>query len=191
MPAFADALGHNLDRLGITVCNVAGVNFTPYVKLAASLGLPFSVVTDWDPLDGTKPPLGKARTLDIWDAYASVSGNNVLTSSERASWVASDFATFSNAWEKIGVFLSSQTFEVSVANTPTLLGALLDVLSEQGFGSIRTKRIAAWRTGMPVDPTQLLAMIAYIGKGRLSAKLARKLPSGQNPPVYIANAIKF
>lgn len=71
MPTFADAMGHSLDRLGITVCNVAGVNFTPYVKLAASLGLPFAVVTDWDPLDGTKPPLGKARTLNIWDAIAS------------------------------------------------------------------------------------------------------------------------
>ena len=55
MPAFADAMGYSLDRLGITVCNVAGVNFTPYVKLAASLGLPFAAVTDWDPLDGTNP----------------------------------------------------------------------------------------------------------------------------------------
>ena len=191
MPAFADALGHNLDHLGITVCNVAGVNFTPYVKLASSLGLPLSVVTDWDPLDGTKQPLGKARTLDIWDAHLSVSGRNMLTPAERASWDASDFVTFSKVWEQSGVFLNDQTFEVSVANTPGLVDTLLDILSEQGFGSIRTKRIAAWRAGAQVDTAQLLAMVADVGKGRLSAKIARKLPSGQLPPAYIAGAIKF
>jgi putative ATP-dependent endonuclease of OLD family len=72
-----------------------------------------------------------------------------------------------------------------------LLGTLIDILSEQGFGSTRTKRIAAWRGGAPVDPAQLLAMIADIGKGRLSAKMARKLPAGRQPPAYIADAIKF
>ncbi|ANL39265.1 ATP-dependent nuclease [Rhizobium phaseoli] len=191
MPAFADAIGYKLDRLGISVSNVAGVNFTPYVKLAGSLGLPFSVITDWDPLDGTKPPLGKARALDIWDAYASVSGKEVLSAEKRAAWDATDFAAFSKAFEQCGVFLNDQTFEVSVANTPGLLGTLLDILSEQGFGSVRTKRIAAWRAGAPVDPAQLLAMITDIGKGRLSAKIARKLPFGQHPPGYIASAIKF
>lgn len=191
MPAFADALGLNLDRLGITVCNVAGINFTPYVKLAASLGLPFSVVTDWDPLDGSKPPLGKARTLAIWDAYASVSGKEVLSAEQRTYWDGSDFATFSKGWASAGIFLNDQTFEVSVANTPDLLNTLLDILSEQGFGSVRTRRIADWRSGTLVDPAQLLAMIADIGKGRLSAKIARKLSSGQQPPAYIAAAIKF
>lgn len=63
LPGFADALGYNLDRLGITVCNVAGTNFTPYVKLAGSLGIPFAIITDWDPLDGTQQPLGKARAF--------------------------------------------------------------------------------------------------------------------------------
>lgn len=188
MPSFADAMGHNLARAGITVCNVAGVNFSPYVKLAGSLGMPFSVVTDWDPLDGTKPPLGKARALDIWDAFASVTGQ---APSVRAQWDATDYAAFSKAWESSGTFLNDQTFEVSVANTPALLGALLDILDEQGFGTLRTRRVADWRSGTPVDAAQLLAMIADIGKGRLSAKLARKLPFGQYPPPYIASAIKF
>ncbi|MCE9784087.1 ATP-dependent nuclease, partial [Shewanella algae] len=91
LPGFADALGHNLDRLGITVCNVAGTNFAPYVKLAASLGLPFAVITDWDPLDGTKPPLGKARTLEIFDAICEVYGQAPLTHAQRANWDNVDF----------------------------------------------------------------------------------------------------
>lgn len=191
VPVFADAIGKHLDRLGISVCNVGGVHFEAYVKLAASLGLPFAVVTDWDPLDGTKPPLGKARTLDIWDAYAMVSGRPKLTAQQRAQWEAADFGAFSAGWSAEGIFLNVQTFEISVASEPTLLAALLDILDEQGFGSVRTKRIAAWRSGTPVDPAQLLAMVADIGKGRLSAKLAKKLPGGLTPPPYITAAIQF
>ncbi|MNF68468.1 AAA family ATPase [Pseudomonas sp. MM213] len=190
LPGFADALGNNLDRLGITICNVAGTNFTPYVKLAAGLGLPFAVVTDWDPLDGTKPPLGKARTLGIYDAWSEVTGAPPLSPADRPYWEAADFATFSEGWEPQGIFLNDQTFEVAVANTPNLLGALLDILVEQGFGSIRTARIAAWRSGTEVNPDQLLAMVSDIGKGRMSGKLAKKLP-GLTPPAYIASAIQF
>jgi putative ATP-dependent endonuclease of OLD family len=191
LPVFAEALGKNLDRLGLSVCNVAGVHFEPYVKLATCLGLPFAVVTDWDPLDGIKPPLGKARTLDIWDAHASASGKPKLTAEQRAQWEAADFASFAPHWAQEGFFLNAQTFEISVAHEPTLLAALLDVLDGRGFGSIRTKRIAAWRNGTPVDPPQLLAMVADIGKGRLGAKLAKKLPSCVTPPPYIAAAIQF
>ncbi|WP_455927137.1 TOPRIM nucleotidyl transferase/hydrolase domain-containing protein [Pseudomonas capeferrum] len=30
----------SMDELGITLCNVAGTNFAPYVKVAAGHGLP-------------------------------------------------------------------------------------------------------------------------------------------------------
>lgn len=190
VPGFADSMGKNLDRLGITVCNVAGTNFTPYVKLAASLGLPFAVVTDWDPLDGTKPPLGKGRTIGIWDAYCAVTGTPPLTLEQRQSCEAASFVDFSAAWMGSGIFLNEQTFEVAVARTPGLLDALLDVLDEQRFGPKRQGRIDAWRFGIDVDPEQLLAMAADIGKGRLSAKLGRKA-AGIAPPAYIASAIEF
>lgn len=77
-----------------------------------------------------------------------------------------------------------------MAETPGLQRLLLDILDEQGFGSVRSARIRAWRTGTPVDPAQLLAMVSDIGKGRLSAKLARKQPR-LTPPDYIAAAINF
>ena len=191
VPVFADMMGFNLDRLGIAVCNVAGTHFSPYLKLAASLGLPFATITDWDPLDHSKLPLGLTRVLDLSDACASVAGQPGLTPEQRVAWQRTDYAQFSAGWAPIGYFLAEQTFEVAVANTPGLQGVLLDILAEQGFGSIRTARIASWRSGTPVDPAQLLAMIADIGKGRLSAKLRKKLPLRLFPPAYIANAIRF
>ncbi|MBR8174063.1 AAA family ATPase [Burkholderia cenocepacia] len=190
LPAFADALGMNLDRLGISVCNIAGINFEPYVKLAASLGIPFSVVTDWDPLDGTKQPLGKARSVGIWDAYCEVTGVPKPTAEQRAQYLTMDFASFSGTYAPAGIFLNDRTFEVSVANTPVLRSPLLDILDEQGFGRERSAHIASWKAGAPVDAGQLLAMIADIGKGRLSGKLARrKVPLP--PPAYIESAIRF
>ncbi|MDA9474413.1 endonuclease [Bradyrhizobium sp. CCBAU 65884] len=190
VPVFAQSLSRPLDELGITVCNVAGVNFAPYVKLAESLNLPYAVITDWDPLDGLKPPLGRKRTLDLLQVMLAIRGKPAMTSSKRATLETKDHAYFAKQSTKTGVFLNDRTFEVSVANTPALLKPLLDILDEQGFGSTRTRRIAAWRKGtVAVDPTQLLAMIADIGKGRLASRLGKKMV-GLTPPGYIADAIE-
>ena len=188
LPVFASSLGHSLDDLGITVCNVAGANFRPYVKLAEVLTLPYCVVTDWDPLGGTAPPLGKKRTFDLWQDMLAARGKPMLTATDLAKWQAMDYPAFSVDAAKSGIFLNEQTFEVSIANTPVLLGPLLDILTEQDFGAVRTKRIAAWRAGTPVDAEQLLAMVASVGKGRLGARLAKKAV-GFPPPTYIENAI--
>jgi putative ATP-dependent endonuclease of the OLD family len=191
VPVFASSMGYSLDELGISVCNVAGVNFRPYVKLATSLDMPYAVITDWDPLDGSKPPLGKKRTIDLWVDVLQVKGQPPLHPTHRMQWEAMDFPVFSATWVSAGIFLNNQTFEVSIANTPTLLMPLLDILDQEGFGSIRSKRIESWRSGIaPVDAAQLLAMIADIGKGRLSSRLAKRAV-GLAPPSYIADAIKF
>ncbi len=188
LPTFASSLSHSLDELGITVCNVGGVNFRPYVKLAEALKLPYCVITDWDPLDGSKPPLGRKRTLDLWQDMLTIRGQPLLTPPQLAKWEAMDHAAFSVDAAKTRIFLNDQTFEVSVANTPALLHPLLDILGQQDFGSVRTARIAAWRGGAAVDAAQLLAMIASIGKGRLGARLAKKAV-GLKPPTYIESAI--
>lgn len=191
VPVFSLAIGHDLDDLGITVCNVGGTNFGPYVKLAEALGMPYAVITDWDPLDGTKPPLGRKRTIDLWEAMLQVRGKPPLTPAQHAAWNAKPYAEFAATGASSGIFLNDQTFEVSVANTPALLSPLLDILGDQGFGSVRTKRIADWRAGTaPVDPSQLLAMVADIGKGRLSARLS-KAAVGLGAPKYISDAIGF
>ena len=190
LPGFARLIGTDLDEIGVTVCNVGGTHFTPYVKLAASLGLPYVVITDLDPLDGLNDPLGKARTLDISDARAVVTGGVPMTPVARTTYMAVPTDQFIATWAHTGIFLNSQTLEVSIATTPLLRGALLQILSEQGFGRTRMARIAAWQTGTPVDASQLLAMIADIGKGRLSSKLAARLAAGLRPPAYIEQAIR-
>jgi putative ATP-dependent endonuclease of the OLD family len=50
IPAFARLLGINLDKFGITVCNIGGTNFKPYVKFLGidGLNIPFIILTDGD-----------------------------------------------------------------------------------------------------------------------------------------------
>lgn len=58
LPALAYMAGIDLDRYGITICNVRGTNFAPFVKLVSSktsvretrqgLGIPFAILTDGD-----------------------------------------------------------------------------------------------------------------------------------------------
>ena len=195
VPSFAELLEQDLDGLGITVCNVAGTNFNPYVKLAEGLGIPFTVITDWDPLDGTKPALGRARCVGIWDSLCEVNTElDILTEKNRKWAETASFEEFSSSFSNVGIFLNNETFEVAIVQTPNLSSVLLEILDEQGFGSTRTKRINEWKTdSSKIDSTQLLAMVKDIGKGRLSGKLKKKISGGEliQVPKYIQDAIEY
>lgn len=192
VPAFADAMDMNLDRFGISVCNIGGTHFIPYTKFANALGLHFSVITDWDPIDGGQP-LGKNRAMDILDSrYGLFVGAKMFTSEERDQWNSASEAEFKERCKKRGIFLNEITFEASIAATPGLQGVLLDVLAEHEFGEGRKKVIESWRTAGKIDYERLLSYVSIIGKGRLSARLREKLSQGGiNPPPYISEAIRY
>ena len=191
LPIFAKSIGYDLDDLGITVCNVGGVNFSPYVKLAGTLGIRYSVVTDWDPLDGTKPPLGRARALGLVDVRREVQGKPPRTPEQRAAHDALPDDELRQGVKAGGLFLNTSTLEVELAQPPELLAALISILEAEEYGSRRRARIASWKDGsVPVNPEQLLAMVADIGKGRLAGRLA-KAAKNLPPPAYIAEAIAY
>lgn len=189
MPVFAKSIGIDLDEHGISICNVGGVNFSPYVKLATALNLPFSVITDWDPLDGKKPPLGQDRAIGLINDIGVVRGKGELKAIAKVK-LQKDHAALRVEAEKHSIFLNQNTLEVEVASTKGLLAPLLSILEEENFGAVRRKRIETWKKDpKAVDAEQLLAMIADIGKGRLAGRLAKKAVKIP-PPAYIASAIK-
>lgn len=189
LPAFARSLGYNLDELGISVCNVGGTHFRPYVKLAEALSLPFSVITDWDPLDGAGPPLGRQRAIDLIDDILSMLENKPWDDKDRADFAALGDPEFRHAASEPGIFLNESTLEVEIA-TSAVGSTLLAVLDAEHFGKVRRERLARWKADpSSVDAEQLLAMVADVGKGRLAGRLAAKAV-GLHPPAYIAAAIK-
>lgn len=79
LPELARQAGYDLDRFGISVCNVSGTDFLPYILLAGSDGLniPYAVLTDGDRFVrlGDALALGKELgkyTEDIINEYSKL-----------------------------------------------------------------------------------------------------------------------
>lgn len=189
VPVFAKSCGHDLDDLGVTVCSVGGVNFSPYVKLATALALPFAVITDWDPMDGGRAPLGRGRLLGLLDDIRTTGGGEPIPAEEKAALEA-DEGRLREVATSAGMFTNASTLELEVAQSGDLLSPLLSLLEAENFGPVRSQRLAAWRSDpASVSGEQLLAMIADVGKGRLAARLARRAV-GLRPPAYIEAGIE-
>lgn len=189
-PAFSRALGIDLDALGVSVCSVSGTNFVPYTALAASLGIPFSVVTDWDPRDDGKRAYGWDRILKIIKRIRVAQGKLPFSPAQNINLMFKE-ADLRDVANKLGIFTNDVTLETEIAKTPALLSPVLTILENQGFGPTLTSRIESWKTGSePVDEHQLMLMIGYVSKGRFADELV-KLISGIRPPEYIAEAINW
>lgn len=189
LSVFAKSCGHDLDDLGVTVCNVGGVNFSPYVRFATALAIPFVVITDWDPLDGSKPPLGRKRALDLIDDIVSIQGKEMIDDIQIAKLERADDNFLRESAKKAGIFLNNSTLEIEIADTFDLVIPLLSILEAEDFGNTRKKRLEKWKDDpSTVDGDQLMAMIADVGKGRLAGRLASKAKD-LAPPTYIAEAI--
>jgi len=189
IPVFAEAAGLNLDEHAITICNVGGFHFSAYVRFAASLALPFVVVTDWDPGDGTKAPLGAKRAIGLIDDIKRSSGHLPLTAEEQAALEADESALRKSAGEH-GIFMNTDTFETAMSADADLLKAMVSVLETEGFGAIRSARLAKWKEDpASVDTEQLLAMAVTVGKGRLAVRLVPVM-NGLTAPQYIVDALE-
>jgi putative ATP-dependent endonuclease of OLD family len=187
LPVFARSMDKELDHLGISICSVAGTNFVPYAKFLTGLGIPFSVVTDWDPeADGDS--LGKRRVAEIIRAIEIVRAGSVSAELEAA--VAAEDGAFRNTAAEYGCFLNDYTLEID------LFFACFDeqitaTLLEAGFGPIRRQRIREWgEEPWGLDATHYIALVNEIGKGRFAQRLASKI-GGLMPPAYIRSAIQY
>ncbi len=189
VPALASAAGIDLDALGISICSVGGVHFAPYVKLALALSLPYSVITDWDPLDGSKAPLGQVRALDLADLRRIATSEPKRTIAERAA-LAKDSNALRVAMAAEGVFLNSSTLEIELTAVAPLCASILETLSQAQLGPKRAARIEAWRKDVStIDSEQLMSIISDIGKGRFASKLAKGV-AGKGCPDYILKALQ-
>lgn len=190
LPVFAASMGHDLDHLGITVCSIAGTNFAPYAKFLTGMSIPFSILTDWDPLEGGKTPLGYNRT---WRLAQLI--QETRTGKEQDALVQNlkeieEYDEFCEACEKYGIFTNTHTLEIDLFKLKHFRKPIIETLREQISGPTRLGWFKEWEA----DPTALnhknyLSSIELIGKGRFAQRLASRL-EGVAPPQYIERAIK-
>lgn len=164
MPALANYLDMNLDKLGISVCAIHGTHFESYVRLCDALEIPCAVVTDGD-TDKPEAYRGATRAAALMDAIGAegdLEGN--------------------------GIFVGDTTFEYDVLRAGTANPAVcFSVLKELCAAPSRTK-IDKWNTSVP-QYDDFMAMVNNAGgKGRYAQRLSlHKLA----PPKYVASALAF
>jgi putative ATP-dependent endonuclease of OLD family len=136
VPAFAETIDKPLDQRGITVCSVAGTNFDPYAKFLAGLGIPFSIITDWDPKLGGRS-LGATRAVKLIRTINLIRSGKVSRKLSKAL-NEPDEDKFRALAAKYGVFLNDHTLEVDLFRDE-FGPPIIETLREGGFGSTRRK----------------------------------------------------
>lgn len=155
VPRLAALTGYDLDELGISVCSVAGTNFASYVKLLSkkSLNIPFSIITDEDPVEGGKP-LARTRVFNLLRHLGIL--QSPTTESAKL---------FKNA-ESHGIFVTPATLEIALfkcGRHKSMMGALKELTTNEKA----KERATGWQTSPEsVDGSQLIKDIEEVGKGR-------------------------
>ncbi|MDR7334322.1 AAA family ATPase [Roseateles asaccharophilus] len=188
MPVFAKSCGHDLDHLGITVCSVAGTNFTPYAKFLTALGIPFAIVTDWDPREG-KSPLGARRSLNLVDTIETTRTGASPKALLKELDALPTYTEFCERCEEFGVFSNNHTLEVDLFKDEDFTDPIIATLRETRWGPERTDWINEWDADpKSLDAEKYLSIIDAVGKGRFAQRLATRVADVQ-PPGYISRAI--
>lgn len=188
IPVLAERAGYNLDALGITLCNISGTNFVPYIKLFGRNGLniPLAILTDNDPKNGETATLGENRVRNqimpsLLPFGETVEGKNA---------------------EDLGIFLNSWTFEIDLYNAgfiyqmnDTIQDLCTVKVAKERFQKLadETKKETAI---IPLsDENRFLKDIEYVGKGRFAQRLAMHVnklsPDWKICPDYILKGVKY
>jgi putative ATP-dependent endonuclease of OLD family len=190
LPVFAASMGHDLDHLGITVCSIAGTNFAPYAKLLTGMGIPFSILTDWDPQGDDKRPLGFNRTLRLVQLIEETRTGKKQDALVKKLQEIDGFAEFCEACEKYGIFSNMHTLEIDLFQTKRFREPVIETLRERKFGPTRLGWIKEWEAApKALNHKNYLDSIEFIGKGRFAQRLASRLEDVVPLP-YIERAIK-
>lgn len=179
IPSLAKMLGHDLDKLGISVCSVSGTHFRAYVRLLGPKGLdiPFVVLTDFDPLSGGGN-LGISRVLKL---LAEVVSPETLEGKSEAEQL--------ELAEKQGIFLNEHTFEVDLFKSGREK-SICKTLIELAPGDTARERAEQWQDDPgSLDTKRFLQDISSIGKGRFAQRLCANMRN-RKCPRYIREAMK-
>lgn len=190
VPVFAETMGSPLDHHGLTVCSVGGTNFRPYAKFLTALGIPFAIITDWDPRAGAKA-LGINRSLRLVKTIERVRTGEVPTTLIEELEAIEDGNDFGQRCEEFGIFSNFDTLEVDLFNDDGFTADIIKTLRKHGFSAQREAHIDGWEADPEsLDIEKYLSLIETIGKGRFAQRLASRV-MGIEPPAYIRSAIDY
>lgn len=186
VPSAAAANGIDLDAWGISVCSVEGTDFLPYRLLLTALGIPHAVLTDGDP-DEEHHFAGLARGIRL------LPSGEIRDEAEGLLDVHDD--RLDQLLREQGIFVNDSTLELEYAKTAP--DALQQAHDEFYVSARRRARMAEELNGSGDEDVQhelderLLNRISEIGKGRFAQRAVAHLPSVEDHPHDLIEAIQW
>jgi putative ATP-dependent endonuclease of OLD family len=167
VPRFAEGMGIDLDRLGVTISAVHGTHFGSYARFLSALKTPWVVVTDGDP---DRRQTGAQRAAALLDRL------------ERAD----------SEPEAVGVFVGNITLERDLYDaSPSNRRDCLTALSSERIPQADKTEIAA-QLALPeptMDSSAFLRVVSKAGKGSFAQRLAAEA-SAREPPPHVRRALE-
>ncbi len=204
IPAFAKKMkeakkiSHTLDGAGISVCNVYGTDFRPYVEFLGpkNLDLPIAILTDGDPpktnqsfdddeSDGEQPEFaGLKRGLELARLLQAPNLADLAQKHEQQAWV-----DVRAGLEENGIFVNEQTLEVELLKAG-YKDEFCTVYAELGASEKQVRNLREAIERQEFDFVIRRIETTGMGKGRFAQRLAGKLDANRVPP-YIEKAIRY
>lgn len=197
IPSFAKAMGLDLDRLGVVVCNVNSTNFKPYCDFADALGIPYVIVTDGDYYH---IEADKKLYNDLEDISHGNKGFDGLdrcydmfsdTDADYDQWNFSDRREYFAA---LGAFVGEYTLEVDIFKTANendqkIISSVFNQLTKGGERQKRNFENELSTGQYNTCLAKIESSHSGIGKGRFAQRLANMV-SETMIPRYISKAIE-
>lgn len=188
----AGKIANTLDGAGISVCNVYGTDFQPYVKFLgpSGLDLPVAVLTDGDPDeehvgdDNNCHYAGIKRGIELAQLLNGPSIAQLQSDYQQQRWTDAR-----NGLQDNGIFVNEHTLEAE------LIWAGYSLEFVQVYAELRSSSLQQKRMKEDIQNQELGKVIkrieqSGIGKGRFAQRLADKVDAGKIPP-YIEGAIQY
>lgn len=197
---FADILGQSLDKYGISICNVYGVQFKNIVLLASQFDIPWVVLTDGDPYVAVT---GFKRCVDLVHQFAPDHFEAVQKLLD-----SHDDANLQKELKKFGLFVNEWTFEKTLIDVG-LSQELKNVFHELGdeinekvaAGAAHIDRYLANNSREHMEKILTSINDARWGKGRFAHRLLNQIQNKVDPlsqeekakivPTYIQEGISY
>jgi putative ATP-dependent endonuclease of OLD family len=141
IPAFAEDMDLSLDEHGVSVCSIAGTNFQPYVKLLCALGIPFSVITDYDEVNDK--PLAYNRSLNLVRIIDKARGGDGTKGLIKAIRAMESYDESFTKCEEFGIFVNSDTLETELFDG-NYAAEMIETLHEYKFSQEHRNLLDAW-----------------------------------------------
>ncbi len=202
VPAFASALGYDLDRYGIVICNINCTNFIPYRKFASSLGIPSCIITDGDYYHTVN---GEKIFGDVYDKEKhddiGFAGNErgiaiietECTPDKVARLKKLNFKHQDNVLQKLNIFIGVHTLEIDILaqccdDDKEIISDVFEELTDGGKTQLTNFKNNIKNNKYKKCLAQIEARNSMIGKGRFAQRFSSSVTRTMIPD-YIKKAI--